>query len=118
MATQPFSGNRKWGIFINENNNFELYTKAVDVAKVADFIKLNPFTSSDCDENTYYNIAEATWENMQEEIKDWIEGDENYENSGGQAVTKNPEVVKVDKNDLKHLLESENTITIQDLGCN
>ena len=38
-ATQPFSGNRQWGWIINQNGNLELFTRAVDVAKLSWIVK-------------------------------------------------------------------------------
>ena len=41
-GTQPFSGNRQWGYLLNSKGNLELYTRAVDVARISDFMLVGP----------------------------------------------------------------------------
>lgn len=56
-------------------------------------------------------------DSLQQEIKDWIEGPENYETNGGQAGINLPETVRVDKEKIEELLcssESINEINICD----
>ncbi len=65
--------------------------------------------SDPCQEDTYYNIAEATWENLQEELKQWIN------NNGGQATIIPKTAVRVDKNKIKQLLE--NNETLNQINC-
>lgn len=109
-GTQPFSGNRQWGWIINENGNLELYTRAVDVARISDLILNDPRGTMDCQQNDYYNVAEATWENMQQELYQWINS------NGGQAIIKNKVAKRVDKQKLKQILESNNSI--DEIICN
>ncbi len=109
-STQPFSGNRQWGWHINQNNNLELFTRAVDVARVSDIIKKDPRGSEECQQNDYYNIAEATWDNMQQEIAQWVN------EYGGQATVVPKTAVRVDKEKLKELLKSNETIN--QIPCN
>ena len=39
-GTQPFSGNRQWGWLINEDGNFEFFTRAVDVANISKLLNV------------------------------------------------------------------------------
>ncbi|RKE97950.1 hypothetical protein [Ichthyenterobacterium magnum] len=104
-GTQPFSGNRQWGWLINQNGNFEFFTRAVDVANIS--LLLNIGASTECQQDTYYNIAEATWENMQQEIVDWINS---TESNGGQASIIPKTAIRVDKEKIEELLTSNETI--------
>lgn len=63
-----------------------------------------------CQEDTYYNIGEATWSNLQEEIKNFI-----IEN-GGEATVIPKTAIRFDKNLLKEMLESNETI--DQIPCN
>jgi hypothetical protein len=98
VNNQPISGNRQWGWLINENGHFETYTRAVDVARVADVFLEWPATIFDsnleCQQETYYDIAEATWQNMQQEVADWINNQDNSNNSG-QATIKDTKAVRI-----------------------
>jgi hypothetical protein len=110
-ATQPFSGNRQWGWIINQNGNLELFTRAVDVAKLSWIVKHLTPGSEGCKQDTYYKIAQATWENMQQEIVQWIN-----EEGGGQAEVIPKIAVLVDRQKIKELLESNETIN--QINCN
>jgi len=106
-GTQPFSGNRQWGYITNSSGNLELYAKAVDVARVSALVNFLP-TSDDspenCQEDTYYNIGEATWSNLQEQIKQWVV------DNHGQAQVIEKIAVRFDKDKIKQILESNDTI--------
>ncbi len=104
-GTQPFSGNRQWGWIINQNGNFEFFTRAVDVANIS--ILLNIGANTECQQETYYDVAEATWENMQQEIVDWINSPES---NGGQASIIPKTAIRVDKEKIEELLTSNETI--------
>ncbi|AUC74270.1 hypothetical protein [Olleya sp. Bg11-27] len=108
-GTQPFSGNRQWGWLINENGNLELFTRAVDVAKIANILNLAPGTDTECQQNSYYDIAEATWQNMQEEIAQWVN------ENGGQANIVTSTAARVDKEKIEELLTSNETI--EEVNC-
>ncbi len=109
-GTQPFSGNRQWGYITNLNGNLELYARALDVARVSDLVKYFTPGSNDCKEDSYYNIGEATWSNLQDEIKQFII------DKGGQAIVIQKKAVRFDKNKLKQILESYKTI--DQIPCN
>ena len=112
-GTQPFSGNRQWGYITNLNGNLELYARAVDVARVDDFINMMPTSSDspeDCQEDTYYNIGEATWSNLQEEIAQWVIDND------GQATVVQKTAIRFDKTKLKEVLESNESI--DQIPCN
>jgi hypothetical protein len=100
------------GLEINENGNLEIYTKAVDVAKISSLIKIGA-GSDECKQNTYYNIVDATWENMQQEIKEWIE---NANEGQGQANIVSKTVVKLYRDRIEALLEIQETIL--EVNCN
>jgi len=108
--SQPFSGNRQWGYIRNNNGKLELFARAVDVARISDrVLKLTPGTN-ECKEDTYYNIGEATWTNLQNAIKDWIN------NNGGQAKVIPKTAIRFDKSKLKEMLESNEAI--DQINCN
>jgi len=112
-GTQPFSGNRQWGWLINQNNKLELFARAVDIARVSAFTRYNLLAgspSAECKEDTYYNIGEETWSNLQNEIKQWINDND------GQAEVIPKTAIRFDKTKLKELLESNETI--DEINCN
>lgn len=102
-SSQPFSGNRQWGFNTNQSGNLELYARAVDVARVSDITLFGPGTN-ECKEETYYNIGDTTWSNLQEEIKNWVNA------YGGQAKIIPRIAIRFDKTKLKELLEKNETI--------
>jgi hypothetical protein len=110
-GTQPFSGNRQWGWLINQNGNFEIFTRAVDVANISTLLNLG--ASTECQQETYYDIAQATWENMQQEIVSWIN---NPNSNGGQASISTTIAIPVDKEKIKDILTSNETI--DEINCN
>lgn len=113
-GTQPFSGNRQWGWIINQNGNFEFFTRAVDVANISKLLNFLPGgANTECQQDTYYNIAEATWENMQQEIVDWINSPES---NGGQASIIPKKAVRCDRGLIEELLTSNETI--DQINCN
>ncbi|WP_452218997.1 hypothetical protein [Lacinutrix undariae] len=110
-GTQPFSGNRQWGWLINQNGNFEFFTRAVDVANISKILNIG--ANTECQQDTYYDIAEATWENMQQEIVNWINSSES---NGGQANIIPKKAVRCDKELIEELLTSNETIN--QINCN
>lgn len=102
-GTQPFSGNRQWGYLTNQKGNLELYARAVDIARVSGIIRFSE-DNSECSEDTYYNIGEATWSNLQEQIKTWVNA------NGGVATVVPKTAIRFDKTKLKELLESNESI--------
>src|SRR5690554_1527467 len=111
-GTQPFSGNRQWGWNINQNGNFEFFTRAVDVANISILVNILSPADTECQQDTYYNIAEATWQNLQQEIADWVN------NSGGQATINTPKAVRVDKDKIIEILTTNNSIDQILSNCN
>lgn len=108
-GTQPFSGNRQWGWFINQNGNFEFFTRAVDVANISILVSLLTPADNECQQDTYYNVGEATWGNMQEEIMQWVN------DYGGQSNIVPGTAVRVDKEKIRELLTSNQTIN--EINC-
>lgn len=102
--TQPFSGNRQWGLLTNQSGNLELYARAVDVARVDDWIRRSPLTGEECEDLDYYNIGDATWSNLQQEIKQFII------DNGGQAQVIEPNYARFDKEKIEEILESNDSI--------
>ncbi len=111
-GTQPFSGNRQWGWLINQNGNVEIFTRAVDVAKINSLAKFLTLANEECQQDTYYNVAEATWQNLQQEIADWIN------NNGGQATINAPKAVRVDKDKIIEILTTKGSIDQILSNCN
>lgn len=99
--SQPYSGNRQWGYKI-ENNKFIFYTKAIDVATRTNFIKT--FAAEVCASKTYYDIADVTWTNLQEELQDFIIF------HGGNAIINAPKVAHYDTDQVRNLLKTDQTI--------
>jgi plasmid maintenance system antidote protein VapI len=89
---------------INENGDFEIYTIAVHVARINKVLNLFPGTDTSCQQDTYYDIADATWVNLQEELEQWIL------DNGGQANIKQPIAIKVEKEKIIEELTKEETI--------
>jgi hypothetical protein len=113
-GTQPFSGNRQWGWLINENSNFEFFTRAVDVANISKLMKILSLgtANNECQQDTYYNVAEATWKNMQQEIKQWVI------DNGGQANILPSQAKRVDKELIEEILTSDGSISDIISDCN
>lgn len=82
-----------------------MYTRAVDVARMSDLIQNDFRNDDDKKQEDYYNIADMTWQNLLLELIEWIN------DNGGQAIIGNTVVIKVDRNFLRQLLESSQTIT-------
>lgn len=107
-GTQPFSGNRQWGIRPpNRNGNVELYTAAVDIALVSDVIRWESDTQQQREdqERDYYNIADATWKNMVNEIIQWI-----YDNGGVANLSRDNFQHHIDRDELTDYLEENITL--------
>jgi len=105
-GTQPFSGNREWGVITNQNGFIEIYTRAVDVAHRSQTVRFGQIWSDeDCAQNDYYNVAEATWRNLQDEVYQWIE-----DNDGSSVIVEPVIVPPVDKDKILDLLKSADTI--------
>ena len=66
-------------------------------------------------QDTYYNVAEATWENMQQEIKQWINSPIS---NGGQATVKPKKAVRVNRTHIIALLTATETIDQIPSICN
>jgi hypothetical protein len=111
-GTQPFSGNRQWGWLINQNGNFEFFTRGVDVANISKLLTVLSLggANTECQQDTYYNIAEATWENMQQEIAQWVN------DYGGQATVVPKTAVRVNREKVEELLTRNETIN--QINCN
>lgn len=69
----------------------------------------------ECQQSTYYDIAEATWQNMQQEIADWINDDLS---NGGQATINTPKAERVDKGKIEEILTSNESIDQILSNCN
>jgi hypothetical protein len=112
-GSQPFSGNRQWGWFINQNGNFEFFTRAVDVANISKLLNVLSFgvSNTECQQDTYYNVAQATWENMQQEIADWVNS------NNGEATVVPKTAVRVDRENIEELLTSNETISEINFDC-
>ena len=106
-GSQPFSGNRQWGWIINQSGNLELFTRAVDVANISKLLNIG--ANTECQQETYYDIAAATWQNLQQEIQQWVT------EYGGQATIKQPQAVHVDRNKIIELLVQNETI--DEINC-
>ena len=65
---------------------------------------------TECKMNTYYAIADATWKNLQESVKQWVE------DNGGSAVIEQPVAIKVDREKILQSLKSTSVIT--EINCN
>ena len=111
-GSQPFSGNRQWGWLINQSGNLELFTRAVDVAKISKILNISIGTNTECQQDTYYNIAEATWKNLQQEIADWINS------NGGQAIIKPSKAVRIQKEKIVEILTTNVSIDQVLSNCN
>ncbi|MCB0604102.1 MAG: hypothetical protein KDC25_04475 [Saprospiraceae bacterium] len=64
-GSQPFSGQRQWGLATLPNGKKAFYTKAADRALTESWL---PTIAGEiwqgCDDDTYYNIAHETWKNL------------------------------------------------------
>ncbi|MFK5968982.1 MAG: hypothetical protein QM487_02525, partial [Candidatus Marithrix sp.] len=112
-GTQPFSGNRQWGWLINQNGKFEFFTRAVDVANISKLLNIG--ANTECQQDTYYNIAETTWKNMQQEIAAWINSDDS---NGGQATIVSSTAVRVNRETIEEILTSNESIDQIISNCN
>lgn len=86
--SQPFSGNRMWGIRLNENGNYEIFTRGIDTARPLMIISLLGLSwlYPDCDEKDYFDIAKRTWSSMQLKVRELIQQND------GLAVEKVPSI--------------------------
>lgn len=78
----------------------------MDVANINKLLNFLPGTNTECQQDTYYDIADATWENLQQEIKDWIE------NEGiGQATINTPKTLRIKRETIEEILTSNELIS-------
>lgn len=71
-------------------------------------------SGEECEDETYYNIGNETWSNLQNEIRQWII------DGGGQAEVVPKIAVPLTKEKLKEIFESSepiNQITIDQINC-
>ena len=88
------------------------------MARVADLFLSGPSTSVfsstlDCQQSTYYDIADVTWQNMQAEVAAWVNG---ADSNGGAATVLVPKTARVEKEKIKEILCTNQSIS-QILSC-
>lgn len=105
--SQPFSGNRQFGLRTNENGNLEFFTRAVDRAKLPPFMKL--LLNDACSYEDYFDIGDATWTNLITEIESFVE------NNNGSASVYRTDYIRPNYNNIKEQLKSNNPVQID---CN
>ncbi len=100
-GSQPLSGNRQFGLRINQNGNFEFYTRAVDRAHTRNAIKwYSALFNNGCDDTDYYNIGRYTWKNLQNKVGAFVS------EHGGVVNYKLPKGIRVDFAELDQKLKS------------
>lgn len=99
-GTQPFLGNRQFGSFINANGKTVIYTKAVDTALTENMASIAGYLFNECDDDTYYAIANATWTNLQQEVISFVV------QHGGAAHVERTDKIRVDVDILRSQLKS------------
>ncbi len=75
---------------------------------VTDLISLGN-DDENCAQDDYYNIADATWKNMQNEIQNWVNS------YNGTAIGIQPTTIKVNRNKILEALKGE--ILISEINC-
>lgn len=109
--TQPYSGKRQWGLLTNGSGNIEIYTRAVDIARIDNILESMPaLPNQECKMDDYYNVADLSWRKLMENLYLWINS------NGGTAVIKEPTIVRIQRQLLKTYLEGDGTI-IPGLPC-
>jgi hypothetical protein len=104
--SQPFSGKRMWGLRLNENNKYEIFTRAVDTALPLALIPIlgAELLYPDCDDKDYFDIANRTWTTMQDNVQIFID------NNGGASSIKEPNVVHMSFKVFYDKLKSDNPV--------
>jgi hypothetical protein len=88
-----------------------LFTRAVDVAHMSWLIK-NDLSNELADkQEDYYNIADVTWKNLQNEVIAWI-----HQNFGQASVSLDSTTIKIDKNKIREFLRGNQSI--DQINCN
>ncbi len=64
----------------------------------------------ECKADTYYNIGEATWSNLQDQIAKWINL------NGGIARVRPKTAIRFDKEKIEEVLKNSNSI--DQINCN
>ncbi|MBP7680078.1 MAG: hypothetical protein KA103_03460 [Saprospiraceae bacterium] len=109
-GTQPFSGNRQWGFYTNSNGKLSFYTKATDTALTEKLAQFMGILNSECDDDTYYEIAYETWTNLQQKAIYLIN------TNGGNATVDVTNRVRIDVTTLKNKLKSSTPVNF--VSCN
>jgi hypothetical protein len=95
-----------WGLRLNENNKYEIFTRAVDTALP---LPLIPILGAElfypyCDDKDYFDIANRTWTTMQDNVQIFID------NNGGASSIKEPNVVHMSFKVFYDKLKSETPV--------
>ncbi|MFL0109401.1 hypothetical protein [Tenacibaculum maritimum] len=75
-----------------------------DVINSVGFPLLGSLQDDECKSETYYNIGEATWSNLQNQIAKWVNA------NGGKATVKIKTAIRFDKKKIKEILEKNESI--------
>ncbi len=100
--SQPFSGNRQFGLRTNDEGNLEFFTRAIDRAHTTDMLKLLSILKSKCDEEDYFDVGERTWINLQNKLADFL---------GPAANIKEPSSVQLDFEMVYEKLKSDSPVS-------
>ncbi|MFL0097235.1 hypothetical protein V3A08_05485, partial [Tenacibaculum maritimum] len=65
---------------------------------------LGSLQDDECKSETYYNIGEATWSNLQNQIAKWVNA------NGGKATVKTKTAIRFDKKKIKEILKKNESI--------
>lgn len=86
--TQPFSGNRQFGIGKDENGNYRFFARAIDRIWPSNFISKT--NGKECSVENYLTIADATWNNLIKNVSEFIN------KNGGRTTIIKTEPIRID----------------------
>ena len=112
-GSQPLSGQRQWGITTLPNGKKAFYTKAADRAFTSGLVKLSGMNPDawNCDDDTYYNIANATWVNLMSKAGKFIRAGGGIVPGTGNEVIYNVAKARIDYSELDQKLHSTTPVS-------
>ena len=107
------SNQRQWGLTTLPNGKKAFYTKAADRAFTSGFVKLagNQPWAWNCDDDTYYNIANATWVNLVTKAGQFIRAGGGIVPGIGSNVIYHVAKARIDYQEMNNKLKSNSPVS-------
>ncbi len=107
------NSNRQFGIKTNTQGKKLFYTKGVDRAYTSGLVKLGGMNPDawNCDDDTYYNIANATWVNLVTKAGQFIRAGGGIVPGIGSNVIYHVAKARIDYQEMNNKLKSNSPVS-------